>query len=70
MRYLKLENHIIPIINVSRVSREYVEGDPGEGEDPDMMYEVVTVHTKDGSEVIVDETFDVVCSLLYNPISA
>lgn len=66
MRYLKLENHLIPILNISRVEREYEDGFD-ENQKP-VLYEKVTIWMKDGSSIEPDEDFDSICACL-NPIS-
>lgn len=64
MRYLKLENHLVPVLNISRIEREYE--DSQEVGEEDLLFEKVTVWMKDGSSFEPDETFDQICECL-NP---
>lgn len=64
MRYLQLEKHLIPTLNILRVEREFEDDE----NDETIQYETVYIHMKDGTSVLVEEeTFDDICSLL-NPI--
>lgn len=67
MKYLKLENHLIPVLNIARVSREFEDGTDDEGNE--VQFVKTIIHMKSDSDVEVDEDFDVVCECL-NPIKA
>jgi hypothetical protein len=65
MKYLQLEKHLIPIILIKYVSVAELEATE-EGEP--IIYISTAIHFRDGTEIVVDEDFDVVCELL-NPIT-
>lgn len=61
MKYLQLEQHLIPIILIKRVEQAEEEG---EEDGTAMIYLSTVIHFRDGTEITVEEDFDIVCSLL------
>lgn len=64
MRYLQLEKYLIPVILIKYVEQEETDGVE---DGVEVVYTTTVIHLRDGTDVIVDEDYDVVCELLNPP---
>lgn len=64
MRFLQLDDHLIPVINIHYVSRGTEEHRENEHDTDPVVYETVVFHFRNGSKVVTYDDFDEVCAKL------
>lgn len=65
MRYLQLEQHLIPVILIKRIEQREEEGIE---EGAAVIYTSTVIHFRDNTELTVDEEFEDICNML-NPMT-